>query len=104
MIDESDCIFCFEEVDLKKKIIECEYCFHYYHNECWECYEKSYLKINNLNVSIKCPYCQQIIKYNYYQYIIKIILFFWFFIHTLYLMMNFIENIYYDDEDFLLII
>ncbi len=103
-MEESDCLFCFEEVDLNTNIIECEFCYHYFHMECWKYYEKSYLKINNLNVSIICPYCQRIIKYNYYRYLIKFILFFWFIIHTMYLMMDFVENIYYDEEEFIFII
>ncbi len=97
-MDECDCVFCFEEVELNNKTIECSICFHYFHSDCWKLYEKSLLKNKSNILYVKCPVCRNIISHFYYLYFIKVLLFFWFLVNTLFIMMEMVSNFIEEEE------
>ncbi len=97
-MDECDCVFCFEEVELNNKTIECSICFHYFHSDCWKLYEKSLLKNKSNILYVKCPICRNIINYSYNKYFVKIFFYIWFLVNTLFIMMEMVNNSLEDDE------
>jgi hypothetical protein len=107
MIEETDCVFCFDEVNLNNhyKIVECYHCFHFFHQDCWKLYEKSIYKTQNLlnPFFIKCPLCRKKIFYLSTNILLKTLFFIYFLWNTLDTMFMLINDWYDDDELFFVI-
>lgn len=54
----SECVICFDPMNVKKKLVKCSLCFNYIHTKCYD----KWIKKNEITSDIchqKCLYCQQ---------------------------------------------